>query len=99
MISLLVNPENPNIRADVPEVQQAAHALGRHLEVLLTASTENELDIGDALLVMPDPYLNVRRHQLVALTVAARDARHISIPRVRRHQRPDEPWELVSSKF
>jgi len=73
MISLLVNPENPNIRADVPEVQQAAQTLGRHLEVL-TASTENELDTAftntkaDALVVMPDPYLNVRRHQLVALT-------------------------------
>jgi putative ABC transport system substrate-binding protein len=73
MISLLVNPENPNIRADVPETQQAAQALGRHLEVL-TASAENELDTvitntkADALLVMPDPYLNVRRHQLVALT-------------------------------
>src|SRR5215469_12978173 len=72
-ISLLVNPSNPNIRADVPETQRAAEALGRHLEVL-TASTENELDTAfatikaDALLVMPDPYFLVRRRQLVALT-------------------------------
>jgi len=72
-ISLLVNPGNPNIRADVPETQRAAEALGRHLKVL-TASTENELDMAfasikaDALLVMPDPYFLVRRHQLVALT-------------------------------
>jgi putative tryptophan/tyrosine transport system substrate-binding protein len=72
-ISLLVNPSNPNIRADVPETQRAAETLGRHLEVL-TASTENELDTAfatiktDALLVMPDPYFLVRRHQLVALT-------------------------------
>ena len=72
-ISLLVNPGNPNIRADVPETQRAAEALGRHLEVL-TASTENELDTAittikaDALLVMPDPYFFVRCHQLVALT-------------------------------
>jgi putative tryptophan/tyrosine transport system substrate-binding protein len=80
MISLLVNPENPNIRADIPEIQQAARALGRHLEVL-TASTENELNTAftdtkaDALLVMPDPYLNFRRHQLIALT-----ARHAIPP-------------------
>jgi len=80
-IFLLVNPGNPNIRGDVPETQQAAEALGRHLEVL-TASTEQELDTvfttmkGDALLVMPDPYLFVRRQQLVALT-----ARH-AIPAI-----------------
>jgi putative ABC transport system substrate-binding protein len=43
------------------------------LEVL-TAGTENEIDTAlatikaDALLVMPDPYFFVRRHQLVALT-------------------------------
>src|SRR5215510_5502456 len=72
-ISLLVNPGNPNIRTDIPETQRAAEALGRHLEVL-TASTENEIDTAlatiktDALLVMPDPYFLVRRHQLVALT-------------------------------
>ena len=73
IISLLVNPRNPNIRTDIPETQRAAEALGRHLE-LLTASTENEIDTAlatikaDALLVMPDPYFLVRRHQLVALT-------------------------------
>jgi putative tryptophan/tyrosine transport system substrate-binding protein len=73
IISLLVNPSNPNIQEDVPETQRAAEALGRHLEVL-TASTENELDTvfatikANALLVMPDPYFFVRCHQLVALT-------------------------------
>src|SRR5215467_4173472 len=73
IISLLVNPRNPNIRTDIPETQRAAEALGRHLEVL-TASTENEIDTAlatikaDALLVMPDPYFLVRCHQLVALT-------------------------------
>jgi putative ABC transport system substrate-binding protein len=71
-VSLLVNPSNPNIRADIPETQQAAEALGRHLEVL-TASSENEFDPAfatikaDALLVMPDPYFFGRCHQLVAL--------------------------------
>jgi putative tryptophan/tyrosine transport system substrate-binding protein len=73
IVSLLVNPSNPNIQDDVPETQRAAEALGRHLEVL-TASTENELDTvfatikADVLLVMPDPYFFVRCHQLVALT-------------------------------
>ena len=73
IISLLVNPDNPNTRVDVPETQRAAEALGRHLEVL-TASTENELEAAiatikaDALLVMPDPYFFGRCHQLVALT-------------------------------
>jgi putative ABC transport system substrate-binding protein len=72
-IFLLINPSNPNVRADVPEIQRAAEALGRHLDVL-TASTENELDTAfaaikaDALLVMPDPYFFGRCHQLVALT-------------------------------
>jgi putative ABC transport system substrate-binding protein len=73
IISLLVNPDNPNTRVDVPETQRAAEALGRHLEVL-TASTENELDTpfatikADALLVMPDPYFFVRCLQIVATT-------------------------------
>jgi len=72
-VLLLVNPANPNIRADVPEAQRAAETLGRHLEVL-TASTENELDAAfmamkaDALLVMPDPYFFGRCRRLVALT-------------------------------
>jgi len=71
-ISLLVNPSNPNIQAEVPETQRAAEALGRHLEVL-TASSENEFDPAfatikaDALLVTPDPYFFGRCHQLVAL--------------------------------
>jgi putative tryptophan/tyrosine transport system substrate-binding protein len=100
-ISLLVDPENPNIRADVPEAQQAAQALGRHLEVL-TASTENELDAAftntkaDALLVMPDPYFNVRRHQLVALTARHAMPAIVSFPRVRRHRRPDKLRESLS---
>jgi putative tryptophan/tyrosine transport system substrate-binding protein len=77
IVFLLVNPGNPNIRADVPEMQRAAETLERHLEVL-TASSENELDMAfatrkaDALLVMPDPYFFGRCHQLVAL--AARHA-------------------------
>jgi putative ABC transport system substrate-binding protein len=73
IISLLVNLVNPNVRADVPEMQRAADALGRRLEVF-AASSESEIDTAfaaiktDALLVMPDPYFFARCHQLVALT-------------------------------
>jgi putative tryptophan/tyrosine transport system substrate-binding protein len=74
-IALLVNPNNPNARADVPEIEAAANAIGRHLEVL-TATTERDLEAAfttmverqtGALVVMPDPLFFVRREQLVAL--------------------------------
>ncbi|MGC1712255.1 MAG: ABC transporter substrate-binding protein [Methyloceanibacter sp.] len=77
--ALLVNPNNPNV-ADVPEIEAAANALGRRLEVL-TASTESDLEAAfatmvqhrvDSLIVMADPFLIFRREQLVAL--AARHA-------------------------
>ena len=41
-IALLVNPSNPNVD-DAPEIEAAANALGRRLEVL-TASTESDLE-------------------------------------------------------
>ena len=74
-IALLVNPDNPNVGADVPETEAAANALGRHLEVL-TATTERALETAftslverqaGALVVMPDPFFFARREQLVAL--------------------------------
>jgi ABC-type uncharacterized transport system substrate-binding protein len=74
-IALLVNPNNPNVAADVPETEAAANALGRHLEVL-TASTEGDLEAAfttmvrrqvGALMVMPDSFLFDRSEQLVAL--------------------------------
>ena len=77
--ALLVNPNNPNV-VDVPEIEAAANALGRRLEVL-TASTESDLEAAfatmvqhrvDSLIVMADPFLIFRREQLVAL--AARHA-------------------------
>jgi putative ABC transport system substrate-binding protein len=77
--ALLVNPNNPNV-VDVPEIEAAANALGRRLEVL-TASTESDLEAAFAtmvqhrvgsLIVMADPFLISRREQLVAL--AARHA-------------------------
>jgi len=77
--ALLVNPNNPNV-VDVPEIEAAANALGRRLEVL-TASTESDLEAAfatmvqhrvDSLIVMADPFLIFRREQLIAL--AARHA-------------------------
>jgi putative ABC transport system substrate-binding protein len=77
--ALLANPNNPNV-ADVPEIEAAANALGRRLEVL-TASTESDLEAAfatmvqhrvDSLIVMADPFLISRRERLVAL--AARHA-------------------------
>jgi putative ABC transport system substrate-binding protein len=77
--ALLANPNNPNV-ADVPEIEAAANALGRRLEVL-TASIESDLEAAfgtmvqhriDGLIVMADPFLISRREQLVAL--AARHA-------------------------
>jgi putative ABC transport system substrate-binding protein len=77
--ALLANPNNQNV-ADVPEIEAAANALGRRLEVL-TASTESDLEAAfatmvqrrvDSLILMADPFLISRREQLVAL--AARHA-------------------------
>ena len=73
--ALLVNPNNPNVAADVPETEAAANALGRRLEVL-RATTERDLEAAfttiverqaGALVVMADPLLFLRREQLVAL--------------------------------
>jgi putative tryptophan/tyrosine transport system substrate-binding protein len=71
--ALLVNPNNPNV-VDVPEIEAAANALGRRLEVL-TANTESDLEAAfttmvqhrvGSLIVMADPFLISRREQLVA---------------------------------
>ena len=74
-IALLINPNNPNVAADVPETEAAANTLGRRLEVL-TAGTESDLEAAfttmvrrqaGALIVMPDPFFFARREQLVVL--------------------------------
>jgi putative tryptophan/tyrosine transport system substrate-binding protein len=70
----LVNPNNPIGSGDV---QAAASAIGRRIEVL-PASTNRDIDIAfaslvqkriDALLVIPDALFTVRRLQLVGLTL------------------------------
>ena len=79
-VALLVNPSNPNSKIGAPEIQAAADALGRHLEVL-TASTESDLETAfttmvrqqaDAFVLKPDPLFIHQRERLVALV-----ARHV----------------------
>ena len=79
-VVLLVNADNPSARANEPEIQAAAHALGQRLEVL-TASTDGELESAfttmverraGALVVKPDPFFMDRCERLAAL--AARHA-------------------------
>jgi putative ABC transport system substrate-binding protein len=83
-IALLLNPSNPNSQIDTAQIQAAADALGKHLEVL-TASTESELDTAfptlvrqgvHALVVKPDPLFISQRERLVTL------AAHHAIPAI-----------------
>jgi putative ABC transport system substrate-binding protein len=75
VIALLVNPNNAANENIIREVQEAARAKGLQLHIL-RAATENEIDEAFATLVSlhvggfvlgPDPFLNSRREQLVAL--------------------------------
>ena len=76
VIALLVNPKNPNAERIIGDVQEAARAKGRQLEIL-KAGTESEIDAAfttlvqlraGALVVNVDPSFNSRREQLLALT-------------------------------
>jgi putative ABC transport system substrate-binding protein len=78
--ALLVNPKSPVAEPQTRDAQAGAQALGLKLRVL-TAVTENDLDLtfatlvqdrADALLVSADPFFLSLREQLVAL--AARHA-------------------------
>jgi hypothetical protein len=81
----------------LPEIEAAANALGRRLEVL-TASSESDLEAAfgtmvqhriDSLIVMADPFLISRREQL-GTGSPPRDACDLSSEAVRRPRRPDE---------
>jgi ABC-type uncharacterized transport system substrate-binding protein len=75
VIALLVNPNNPNTQRNIADVQEAARAKGRQLQIL-KAGTEGEIGSAfaslvqlqaGALIVAGDPFFSTRREQLVAL--------------------------------
>jgi putative tryptophan/tyrosine transport system substrate-binding protein len=74
-IALLLNPKYPGGEQHLQDVQRAARSLGQQMHVL-NAANEEEIDSAfasiarerpDALLLNPDPFLNSRRDQIVAL--------------------------------
>jgi putative ABC transport system substrate-binding protein len=74
-IALLLNPKYPGGEQHLQDVQRAARSLGQQVHVL-NAANEEEIDSAfaaiarerpDALLLNPDPFLNSRRDQIVAL--------------------------------
>jgi putative tryptophan/tyrosine transport system substrate-binding protein len=80
VIGCLLNPDNPNTETHTREAQEAAHALGRKLE-LLQARDETEIETAfatlgrkgiGALVVVPDAFFNSRPEQFAALA-----ARHM----------------------
>jgi putative tryptophan/tyrosine transport system substrate-binding protein len=80
LIAVLFNPSNPEARARLTAVQEAARAVGQQIHVL-HASTEPDLDAAfatltqlkaGAIVVGADPFFNSRRDHIVAL--AARHA-------------------------
>lgn len=81
VLGLLVNPTNPNAEADTRDLQTAAQALGRQLQVL-TASTDQELESAfttavekqvGALFINIDSFLFERRQQIAELAARHRD--------------------------
>jgi ABC-type uncharacterized transport system substrate-binding protein len=94
----LANPNNPFARAFFTDVQTAAAAIGRQVEVF-TASTSHDIHTAfamlverraDALLVVPDPLFVSRRVQLT--TLAARHA----VPAIYPFREDAEAGGLVS---
>ena len=80
VLAILSNPNNPNAGDHLNEIQEAARSIGQQIDVF-HAGDEGEIDAAfaslaqhrdGALLVADDPWLYVRRDQLVAL--AARHA-------------------------
>jgi len=74
-IGVLVNRTDSNLEATITEMQRAAAAIGREIEVL-TAATNSEIDAAfanlvlkraEALFVSPSSLFNSRRVQLVTL--------------------------------
>jgi putative ABC transport system substrate-binding protein len=80
VLGLLVNPSNPNAEADTRDLQAAAEALGRRLQVL-TAAIDRELETAfaaaverqvGALFINIDSFLFDRREQIAVLAARHR---------------------------
>jgi ABC-type uncharacterized transport system substrate-binding protein len=80
VIAILFNPDNPNGQAYASELEPIARAAGQ-LVLVLSANNDHDLEAAfailvenraDAVVVAPDPFLDSRRDQVVAL--AARHA-------------------------
>jgi putative tryptophan/tyrosine transport system substrate-binding protein len=80
VIAMLVNPISPDAVPEIRDVQATAQAIGLQLK-MFNASTPSELNAAfaaiaeqrpDALLVGSDPFLLLRREELVALTARLR---------------------------
>jgi putative tryptophan/tyrosine transport system substrate-binding protein len=79
LITVLVNPDNPNAQTDTTELQDAARTLGQSIS-FVKARTEAEIDASFAtfddqrisLLVNTDPFFLARRDQIVALAARHR---------------------------
>jgi putative tryptophan/tyrosine transport system substrate-binding protein len=74
-IAILVNPQNPNVHIDMPDLQDAARTLGQPIS-FVTASSEAEIEAVfatlreqriSALLVNTDPFFLAGRDQFVSL--------------------------------
>jgi len=74
-IALVVNPNSPTTESDERKAQQQVRSYGQRIRVL-RASTEQEIDAAFAtfaqlrpggLIIAPNPVLNARREQFVAL--------------------------------
>jgi putative tryptophan/tyrosine transport system substrate-binding protein len=75
LVYLLVNPNNAGVAQDLPTILGAAGPLGIRLE-MVKASTESEIDVAfsvvtreraQALMVMNDAFLQLRRNQITGL--------------------------------
>jgi putative ABC transport system substrate-binding protein len=84
IFAVLVNQTNPNVGAISEDLRSAAHSLGKQI-VLLTASTEGEIDRqfeilvqqrAHALIVSPDAFFDSQREHIVTLVA------HHAIPAI-----------------
>jgi len=75
LVYLLLNPNNAGVAQDLPTIIGAAGLLGIRLEVV-KASNESEIDVAfsivtreraQALMVMNDAFLQLRRNQITGL--------------------------------